>query len=153
LFLILTLGALSLALALLLTPLVRDSIGRLGFLDHPDGVRKKHASPIPRVGGIAIVIAYVATFAIALALPFTYTFVLHNALGNILALTLVGSIVFLTGVLDDLIGLSAWQKLIGIGGASVLAYCAGIRVDIHLINGLPAPPQNSATRSKGMQAT
>ena len=69
-FLILTLGALSLALALLLTPFVRDSIGKLGFLDHPDGTRKKHASPIPRVGGIAIVIAYVATFAIALALPF-----------------------------------------------------------------------------------
>ena len=66
-FLILTLGALSLALALLLTPLVRDSIGKLGFLDHPDGLRKKHASPIPRVGGIAIVTAYVATFAIALA--------------------------------------------------------------------------------------
>jgi UDP-GlcNAc:undecaprenyl-phosphate GlcNAc-1-phosphate transferase len=140
LFLILTLGALSLALALILTPLVRDSIGGLGFLDHPDGVRKKHASPVPRVGGIAIVIAYVATFAIALALPFTYTFVLHKALGNILALTLVGSIVFLTGVLDDLIGLSAWQKLIGIGGASVLAYFAGIRVDIHLIDGLPSWP-------------
>lgn len=139
-FLILTLGALSLALALLLTPFVRDSIGKLGFLDHPDGTRKKHPSPIPRVGGIAIVIAYVATFAIALALPFTYTHVLHEALGNILPLTLVGSIVFLTGVLDDLIGLNAWQKLIGIGGASVLAYCTGIRVNIHLFPGFSAGP-------------
>ena len=139
-FLILTLGALSLALALLLTPLVRDSIGRLGFLDHPDGQRKKHASPIPRVGGIAIVTAYVATFAIALALPFSYTHVLHQALGNIIPLTLVGSVVFLTGVLDDLIGLNAWQKLLGIGGASVLAYCTGIRVNIHLFPGISAWP-------------
>ena len=139
-FLILTLGALSLALALLLTPLVRDSIGRFGFLDHPDGVRKKHGSPIPRVGGIAIVTAYVATFAIALALPFTYTFVLHNALSNILPLTLVGSIVFLTGVLDDVIGLNPWQKLIGIGGASALAYFAGIRVNIQMFNSIPAWP-------------
>ena len=139
-FLILTLGVVSLALALLLTPLVRDSIGKLGFLDHPDGQRKRHASPIPRVGGIAIVIAYVATFGIALALPFSYTHVLHESLSNILPLTLVGSIVFFTGVLDDLIGLSAWQKLIGIGGASALAYCTGIRVNIGLWNGWSAGP-------------
>ncbi len=139
-FLIFTLGALSLLLALFLTPVVRDSIGRLGFLDHPDGKRKRHASPVPRVGGIAIVTAYVATFAIALALPFQYTYVLHDALGNIIPLTLVGSIVFLTGILDDLIGLSAWQKLMGIGGASVLAYCTGIRVNIHLFPGFTAGP-------------
>jgi UDP-GlcNAc:undecaprenyl-phosphate GlcNAc-1-phosphate transferase len=140
LFLILTLGALSVVLALLLTPLVRDYVGRLGFLDHPDGVRKKHAKPIPRVGGIAIVVSYIVTFAIALALPFTYTDHLHRALPDILPLTLVGSVVFMTGVLDDLIGLAAWQKLMGILGASVLAYFAGIHVDIHLMHRLPAWP-------------
>lgn len=139
-FLILTLGSLSVLMALILTPLVRDGLGRFGFLDHPDGVRKKHASPVPRVGGIAIVLAYVSTFAIAFILPFTYTFVLRKALPSILQLALVASLVFLTGVLDDLVGLGAWQKLLGIGGACVLAYMAGIRVDIHLLHGLPAWP-------------
>ena len=139
-FLILTLGALSVALALILTPLVRNYVGQWGFLDHPDGVRKKHATPVPRVGGIAIVISYVATFAIALALPFSYTQLLHRALPNIIPLTLVASLVFLTGVLDDLIGLNAWQKLLGIVSASVLAYAAGIHVDIHVLHGLPAWP-------------
>jgi UDP-GlcNAc:undecaprenyl-phosphate/decaprenyl-phosphate GlcNAc-1-phosphate transferase len=139
LFLILTLGALSFLIALILTPLVRDGVGRFGFLDHPDGVRKKHAAPVPRVGGIAIVFAYVATFAVAFVLPFTYTFVLRKALPSILQLALVAGVVFLTGVLDDLMGLSAWQKLIGIGGASALAYVAGIRVDIHMLNA-PAWP-------------
>jgi UDP-GlcNAc:undecaprenyl-phosphate GlcNAc-1-phosphate transferase len=138
LFLILTLGALSFLIALILTPLVRDSVGRFGFLDHPDGVRKKHATPVPRVGGIAIVIAYVTTFTVALILPFSYTFVLHRALPSILQLAVVGAIVFLTGVLDDLLGLTAWQKLLGIGGASVLAYFAGIRVEIHMLQSLPA---------------
>jgi len=137
LFLILTLGILSVVLSLIATPLVRDSIGKIGFLDQPDGVRKKHLKPIPRVGGIAIVLAYVSTFAIALALPFSYTYVLHRALPNIFELSLVAGIVFMTGVLDDMIGLSASQKLIGIGGAAVLAYAVGIRVDIHLFNGLP----------------
>jgi UDP-GlcNAc:undecaprenyl-phosphate/decaprenyl-phosphate GlcNAc-1-phosphate transferase len=140
LFLIFTLGALAVVLALIVTPLVRDHVGEWGFLDHPDGVRKKHASPIPRVGGIAIVISYVATFAIALALPFSYTDHLHRALPDILPLALVGSVVFLTGVLDDLIGLAAWQKLMGVAGASVLAYFAKVRVDIHLMPGLPAWP-------------
>ncbi len=139
-FLILTLGALAVVLAFILTPIVRDGIGRFGFLDHPDGVRKKHAAPVPRVGGIAIVVAYVATFSIAFVLPFSYTFVLRNALPSILQLTMVASLVFLTGVLDDLVGLSAWQKLMGIGGAGALAYFAGIRVDIHFLHGLPAWP-------------
>jgi UDP-GlcNAc:undecaprenyl-phosphate/decaprenyl-phosphate GlcNAc-1-phosphate transferase len=140
LFLIFTLGALAVVLALVLTPLVRDYVGKLGFLDHPDGVRKKHAAPIPRVGGIAIVLSYVITFAIALALPFTYTEHLHRSLPDIVPLALVGSVVFLTGLLDDLIGLAAWQKLMGIVGASVLAYFANVRVDIHLMHGLPQWP-------------
>jgi UDP-GlcNAc:undecaprenyl-phosphate/decaprenyl-phosphate GlcNAc-1-phosphate transferase len=137
LYLILTLGALSVLMALILTPVVRDGVGRFGFLDHPDGVRKKHATPVPRVGGIAIALAYVGTFAIAFLLPFSYTLVMRRALPSILQLAMVASVVFLTGVLDDLVGLSAWQKLMGIGGAGVLAYFAGIRVDIHLLNFLP----------------
>jgi UDP-GlcNAc:undecaprenyl-phosphate GlcNAc-1-phosphate transferase len=139
-FLILTLGALSVLLALILTPVIRDRIGKFGFLDHPDGVRKKHAAAVPRVGGIAIVVAYISTFAIAFALPFTYTYVLHRALPHILRLVLAGSVVFATGVLDDRLRLSAWKKLIGIGGAAVLAYAAGIRVDIHILHSLPAWP-------------
>jgi UDP-GlcNAc:undecaprenyl-phosphate GlcNAc-1-phosphate transferase len=126
-------------MALILTPIVRDGIGRF-FLDHPDGSRKNHKTAVPRVGGIAIVLAYVATFGIAFTLQFSYAYVLHKALPNILALTLVGSVVFLTGVVDDLVGLTAWQKLIGIGGASVLAYFAGIHVDIQMLHGLPAWP-------------
>src|SRR6202167_773860 len=139
-FLILTLGALSVLLALILTPVVRDRIGKFGFLDHPDGVRKKHAAAVPRVGGIAIVLAYISTFAIALALPFTYSYVLHRALPHILHLVLAGSVVFATGVLDDRLRLSAWKKLAGIASAAVLAYAAGIRVDIHILHGLPAWP-------------
>ena len=87
------------------------------------------------MGGIAIVLAYVATFAIALALPFSYTHILHRALPQILELTAVGFIVFLTGVLDDLVGLTPQQKLIGIGAAASFAYASGIRVDVHLLPG------------------
>jgi UDP-GlcNAc:undecaprenyl-phosphate GlcNAc-1-phosphate transferase len=140
LFLILTLGGISIVLALILTPLIRDTLGKFGFLDHPDGGRKQHTTALPRVGGIAIVLSYAATFAIALALPFSYTYVLHKALPDILRLSLVGAVVFLTGVVDDLIGLKAKQKLIGIVGASMLAFWGGIRVDIHFVHFLPQWP-------------
>ena len=139
-FLIFTLGAISLVLALIFTPVVRDSIGRIAFLDHPDGIRKKHATALPRVGGIAIVLSYAATFGIALALPFSYTSVLHKALPDILRLSMVGAVIFFTGVVDDLVGLKAKEKLIGIVGASMLAFWAGIRVDIHFLHGLPEWP-------------
>jgi UDP-GlcNAc:undecaprenyl-phosphate GlcNAc-1-phosphate transferase len=145
LFLIFTLGSVSIILTLFLTPIVRDHIGKLGFLDHPDGVRKKHTAPIPRVGGIAIVISYAATFAIALRLPFSYTYVLHDAFPDIARLSLVGAVVFLTGVVDDRGGLKAWQKLLGVGAAGMLAYWAGIRVDIHALHGLPQWPWLSFT--------
>src|SRR5262249_11325321 len=107
-------------------------LGHLGFLDHPDGFRKKHSGPVPRVGGIAIAASYLITFAIAFILPFSYTFILRNAFPSILKLALVASVVFLTGVLDDVLALRAYQKLAGIGAAAVLAYWAGIRVDVHL---------------------
>lgn len=139
-FLILTLGVLSVLLSLGLTPLVRDRVGRYGFLDHPDGVRKKHAVAVPRVGGIAIAAAYVSTFAIAFGLPFSYTYILHRAFPQILSLGLAGSMVFITGVLDDRLCLSAWKKLAGMCMAAVLAYAAGIRVDIHILHSLPAWP-------------
>lgn len=139
-YLIVTLGAVSLLLSILLTPVIRDRVGALGFLDHPDGGRKKHAGPVPRVGGIAIALSYVATFAIAFLLPFSFARILHGALPEIWKLSLVASVVFLTGVLDDLLGLNAWQKLVGILAGAVLAYNSGIRVDLHLLPWLSAYP-------------
>src|SRR4029453_4044957 len=45
----------SLVCALILTPLTRDLFNKLGFVDRPTGGRKLHATPVPRIGGIAIV--------------------------------------------------------------------------------------------------
>jgi UDP-GlcNAc:undecaprenyl-phosphate/decaprenyl-phosphate GlcNAc-1-phosphate transferase len=132
LFLIATLGSLSLLLALLLTPLVRDGIGPRGFLDRPDGIRKRHSAPVPRVGGIAIALSYCLTFGIALVLPFSYTQVLHNSFNSIWRLAIPAGVVFITGLLDDLFGLTAFKKLAGILAGCLLALWAGLRVDIHL---------------------
>ncbi|MGE5644150.1 MAG: hypothetical protein ACM336_00020 [Acidobacteriota bacterium] len=52
----------------MLTPLVRNLALRYGWVDQP-GERKIHASPIPRTGGIAIAIAYMAAFGVLFLLP------------------------------------------------------------------------------------
>ena len=71
-YLILGLGFVAFVLSLILTPLVRDCFRKLGVVDHPDGGRKRHGSPIPRVGGIAIALSYVMAFGVVLLLPFNY---------------------------------------------------------------------------------
>src|ERR671933_783714 len=48
------------SVGLVLTPLVRNLALRFGVLDHALSSRKIHGKPIPRVGGIAIVIAFFA---------------------------------------------------------------------------------------------
>jgi len=134
--LITTLGIISAVLTLLLTPIVRDRIGHLGFLDQPDGIRKKHTTAVPRVGGIAVALSYIATFAICFALPFSYSGAIQDAAHRMWLLAAVISIVFITGVLDDLVGFRPWQKMIGIVAAATLAFEAGIRVDLHLVPGI-----------------
>ena len=109
---------------LVLTPIFRDIFRSYGIVDQPDKRRKIHAHPIPRVGGIPIFIAY----AIALY-PFSHTPVaLANYVPLIQKLAPAATVIFATGLIDDLIGLKPWQKLIGQLGAAGLAYWAGVRV-------------------------
>ena len=57
----------SFLLAYLLTPMVRNWFLRIGWVDRPDGNRKIHVEPIPRAGGIAIVLAYMGAYALLAA--------------------------------------------------------------------------------------
>jgi UDP-GlcNAc:undecaprenyl-phosphate GlcNAc-1-phosphate transferase len=109
---------------LVLTPIFRDIFRSYGIVDQPDRRRKIHVHPIPRVGGIPILISY----AIALY-PFGHTpAALTNYLPLIQKLGPAATLIFATGLIDDLIGLKPWQKLIGQLGAAGLAYWAGVRV-------------------------
>jgi UDP-GlcNAc:undecaprenyl-phosphate/decaprenyl-phosphate GlcNAc-1-phosphate transferase len=118
----------SFVLSLVLTPLCRNAFRRLGIVDHPDGHRKLHLDPIPRVGGVPIALSYLAAFALLLLSPFNAGDLISRHLQQALLLVPAASLVFATGLLDDLIGLKPWQKLAGQAAASLLAYWAGVRV-------------------------
>lgn len=118
------LGFRAFIVCLVLTPIFRDIFRSYGIVDQPDRKRKVHSHPIPRVGGIPIFIAY------ALALyPYPHTpTALADYLPLIRKLAPAATLIFATGLIDDLLGLKPWQKLVGQLAAASLAYWAGVRV-------------------------
>jgi UDP-GlcNAc:undecaprenyl-phosphate GlcNAc-1-phosphate transferase len=122
---LLWLGGIAFFLSLILTPIFRDVFRSYNVVDAPDEGRKLHRYPIPRVGGIAIAIAYAGAFLLA---PAPQGSVLRNNLYLFWHLLPAAAVVFATGIIDDLFGLKPWQKLIGQFGAATIAYYAGFRV-------------------------
>ncbi len=109
-------------LSLLLTPLCLRLAVHRGFLDHP-GAHKGHESPVPYLGGLAIVGALsVAVIAAAVVRPPPSKFdELIIVLGIALGLSVVG-------LVDDLRGLGATVRLAAEIGAGVGIWAIGIGV-------------------------
>jgi UDP-GlcNAc:undecaprenyl-phosphate GlcNAc-1-phosphate transferase len=123
----------SLLLALVITPACRDLLMCMGLVDVADNVRKLHKRPVPRMGGIAVFAAYVAAFALALGfaayipsadVPSGMT----GSIETVVQLLPAAAVVFLTGVIDDIVGLKPRYKLLGQFAAAVLACLMGVRI-------------------------
>ena len=129
----------ALVLSSALTPICRNVALRLNLVDHPDGGRKLHRRPIPRVGGIPILLS-MATACICLTfLPWAGTKAVAAAVSHWPFLAVLAA-VFATGFVDDIIHLRPRQKLAGLVIAAGLACACGIRVTsigaLHLPLGL-----------------
>src|SRR5512142_2743430 len=95
------------ATAAALTPVVRHLARRWGLLDHALSSRKVHGKPIPRLGGVAIVCAFLAPLA---ALYFVDSEVGRRFWADPLragGLFAGGVVIALLGVFDDLRGSGA----------------------------------------------
>ena len=125
---LLFLGLSSLVLSLILTPVCRNLFLRWNVVDRPDRIRKFHQGDIPRVGGIPILLSYGGAFLLLLLFLGDDRELLsvHNSL--LWQVLPAAGIVFLTGLIDDLVGLRPWQKLLGQAIGAGWAYWTGIRV-------------------------
>ena len=107
-FIYLLLGLGSAVLAVMLTPLVARGSLLLGLVDAPGG-RKVHPASVPRLGGVAIVLASMLAMILAQALapgapgPGIWT--------SLRPLLLAGGLIFLVGLVDDVRGLGPKPKL------------------------------------------
>ncbi len=115
--------------SLVLTPLVRGAALKFNLVDRPDA-RKIHKEPIPRVGGVAIALAYILSVGFVLIAPYRgLPFSIDTVIPRALVLMPAAGLVFAIGLVDDLLGLKPWQKLIGEIVAAVIAFQAGVRID------------------------
>jgi UDP-GlcNAc:undecaprenyl-phosphate GlcNAc-1-phosphate transferase len=102
--------AVSLVVSLVATPVIRWAATRVGLLDHALTSRKIHGKPVPRLGGVAIVLAFYA--------PLLALYFLDSGVGRLfwsqpqraLALLLGGLAIAALGVYDDLHGTGARLK-------------------------------------------
>ena len=109
-------------LALFLVPMVLRLARHYNLVDAP-GPRKVHKTPIPRIGGIALILS---TFALVLPV-----FFLDNTVGRyfresqaqFVALLAGAGFIFLVGLFDDLHPVRGYIKLACLIAAS-LAICA-----------------------------
>ena len=118
-------------ISLVLTPIIRDIFHAYNVVDRP-GFRKLHAYPIPRLGGIAIAVAYV--IALIRVLGSTGVSDVSNeafSSDDALLWKLLPSagVILLTGILDDFFNLTAIYKLVGQLAAFAVAFWAGLRIE------------------------
>jgi len=114
-------GLKAFAIALILTPILRDIFRSYNIVDRP-GFRRIHRHPVPRIGGIPIAIAYAfAIFSLSGA---------NSGLGVVAFKLLPGAgIVFLTGLIDDFFNLPALAKLGGQIIAALLVFSSGLSIE------------------------
>jgi UDP-GlcNAc:undecaprenyl-phosphate GlcNAc-1-phosphate transferase len=117
----------AMVVSLVVTPLVRHFGHTRGILDQPDE-RKVHTVPIPRLGGIAMVIA----FGVAIGLAMLYNPDLGELGGvrpNRAPAIIAGvAVLFVVGLWDDVRGMRAVVKLAFQVAAAVLAWWLGLAI-------------------------
>jgi hypothetical protein len=107
----------ALVAAYLLTPAVKTLALRVGAVDRPNA-RKVHTHIVPRLGGLAIYIGFMAAVLICLPLR-------HELIGLLLGCTAIVAL----GIWDDICNIPAKVKLIGQIIAACIPIAFGIQID------------------------
>ncbi len=111
------------------TLMVRALARRWGVLDHPDTDRKVHTRAVPRLGGVAIYLAFFAPFLGILIFNHTISGQLFQYhLKEAIALFMASTLVLGVGIVDDVRGLKARYKLLVQLFACSILIVAGYRI-------------------------
>jgi UDP-GlcNAc:undecaprenyl-phosphate GlcNAc-1-phosphate transferase len=97
------------AIVLLLTPVIARVAHRVGALDEPTDRPRVHSRPVPRIGGLAIVAGITA--------PAAFTVVGNGPYTGIILGTLAVAVL---GLIDDIWGMKAHTKLLGVTAIALI---------------------------------
>ena len=121
-------GLVSLGVSASLIPFVIRAAARFGFVDVPDGDRRIHSSPVPRLGGVAI--AGGALVGLIVLAQFRFSVQLSPLSREAFAaLAIACAMMIVVGLRDDLRGVKPGLKLAAQCVAAVLIVASGTYVE------------------------
>jgi UDP-GlcNAc:undecaprenyl-phosphate/decaprenyl-phosphate GlcNAc-1-phosphate transferase len=118
----------SVILAFGFTRYIRDCAIAHGWVDKPSAGRHLHTTPIPRIGGVAILLAFLCATVISFIVARLTSAGNSVSARTVLALLAPALIIFLVGLYDDLRPLKPNWKFIIQGAAGILLYFGGFGI-------------------------
>jgi UDP-GlcNAc:undecaprenyl-phosphate/decaprenyl-phosphate GlcNAc-1-phosphate transferase len=134
--------AFSLALSFIATREVRDVAIQRGWVSLPGDSRHVHQNPLPRLGGVAIFLAFSVSLSLWLALSLIFPrLVTGVAPLTLLRIYLPACVIFCLGIYDDLRGAGPYLKFAVQALAAVMLFLGGMRIlDLPLVFGQHSLP-------------
>lgn len=120
--------AIACVVGLVVTPVVRHYAYRLELLDMPGG-RKVHQVPVPRLGGVAMTLAFAVGVGFAALVASELGSAAFLRLSLAPAILSGVALVLVIGVIDDVRGVPALAKLGGQVAVALLAAVMGLRLE------------------------
>jgi UDP-GlcNAc:undecaprenyl-phosphate GlcNAc-1-phosphate transferase len=117
------------AAAAALIPLIIRLSVKYHWLDMPDE-RRVHKMPVPRLGGVAIFVATALVAGILLAVAFARDTVVIGYPQLLPGVVIGATIIFLTGLVDDLKGITPRTKLVAQTVAAMAVVAYGFKIDV-----------------------
>ncbi len=121
---------------------VRDVAMRKGWVSLPQEGRHVHNTPLPRLGGVAIFLAFSLSLSLWLALSALFPRLQSGiAPATLLRIYLPSCLIFCVGIYDDLRGVSPYVKFATQAFAATVLFIGGMRIlDLPVLFGLRALP-------------
>ena len=134
--------AFSLALSFVATREVRDLATRRGWVSVPRDGRHLHHTPLPRLGGVAIFLAFTVSLSLWLGLSLVFPRLVDGLPPTtLLRIYVPACLIFCLGIYDDLHGAGPYLKFVVQAIAAVMLFAGGMRVlDLPLIFGSHSLP-------------
>ena len=108
----------SVAISLFMTPIAKKLAVKVGAVDIPKDERRVHKKPMPLMGGVAIYASIIVTSLIFLPVD-----------GTLISIIIGGTIIFISGIIDDIKGLSPKAKLIFQIGAAIVLIFGDVKIE------------------------
>lgn len=112
--------------AYLFTILAKNIASSIGAIDKPSDI-KIHNKPIPRLGGLAIYVAFLILMIFIYYFNNNLYFISKN---KMIGIFIGGTIVFFTGLIDDIVTIKASYKLLIQAIAASVLFFYGIRMNL-----------------------